>query len=363
MSFPPLTNDLILRAARGEQTERAPVWVMRQAGRYLPEFREVRQKHDFFEVCRTPELACEVTLQPIRRYAGLVDAAIIFSDILVVPQALGMTVIMDPGHGPVLPEPLEDPSHMSRLSPKVDVKKELGYVMEAITLTRQKLNGQVPLIGFSGAPWTLMAYMIEGGGSKSWIKAKTWLFRYPKESHELLKKITDVCIEYLIEQILAGAQLVQLFDTWAAELTPNHFAEFALPTYIAIQKGIRAGLQKANVPCPPLLLYAKGANHAIEALSKLSGWDVLGLDWVIDPIVARSLVADRTALQGNADPSILYGGKEAIELEVKRLAAAFAIEGKSKGHIFNLGHGITPAVDPEDLRWFFECVHKYTKSA
>lgn len=173
----------------------------------LSEFREVRLKHEFFDVCRTPELACEVTLQPIRRYAGLVDAAIIFSDILVVPQALGMTVTMLPGQGPALPEPLLDPSHLDRLPEKVDVYKELGYVFDAITLTRQKLDGQVPLIGFSGAPWTLMAYMIEGGGSKTWQKSKTWLFRYPEESQKLLRRISDVCIDYLVGQILAGAQV------------------------------------------------------------------------------------------------------------------------------------------------------------
>lgn len=203
------------------------MWVMRQAGRYLPgtsipsatpkktwksnpynpEFREIRKEHEFFEVCRTPALACEVTLQPIRRYEGLVDAAIIFSDILVIPQAMGVTVIMDPGHGPVLPEPLIDPTHLSRLPAHVDVDKELRYVFDAITLTRQELKGQVPLIGFSGAPWTLMAYMIEGGGSKTFTKAKTWLFKYPEESKDLLKRIGDVCIDYLIGQIKAGAQV------------------------------------------------------------------------------------------------------------------------------------------------------------
>lgn len=362
MSFPELTNDLFLRAARGEETERAPVWVMRQAGRYLPEFRETRLKHDFFEICRTPELACEVTLQPIRRYAGLVDAAIIFSDILVVPQALGMTVLMDPGHGPVLPEPLIDPSHLSRLPSHVDVSKELGYVMHAITLTRQRLEGKVPLIGFSGAPWTLMAYMVEGGGSKTWQKAKTWLFKYPEASHELLQKITDVIIDYLFAQIQAGAQAIQLFDSWASDLSPNHFAQYALPYYIKIASGIREKLSASAVPAVPFILFAKGANHAFQALAQ-SGWDVLGLDWVAPPVEVRRLVGNRVALQGNADPNILYGGKEAIEKEVKRIAGEFAVGGRSKGHIFNLGHGITPGVDPDDLKFFFECVHKYTASS
>lgn len=198
---------------------------MRQAGRYLPgttitegvfscfnffaaEFREVRKEHEFFDVCRTPKLACEVTLQPIRRYAGLLDAAIIFSDILVIPQAMGVEVLMDPGHGPILPQPLVDPSHLSRLATHVDVDKELGYVFDAITLTRHELKGQVPLIGFSGAPWTLMAYMIEGGGSKTFTKAKTWLFKYPTESKDLLRHIADVCVDYLVGQIKAGAQVL-----------------------------------------------------------------------------------------------------------------------------------------------------------
>jgi len=362
--FPVLQNDLILRAARGEETERAPVWVMRQAGRYLPEFREVRKEHEFFEVCRTPELACEVTLQPIRRYAGLVDAAIIFSDILVVPQAMGLVVTMDPGHGPQLPDPLIDPSHLSRLPAHIDVDKELGYVFEAITLTRKELKGQVPLIGFSGAPWTLMAYMIEGGGSKTFSKAKTWLFRYPNESKDLLRRISDVCVDYLVGQIKAGAQMVQLFDTWAAELSPHDFAEFALPTYKHISSGIHSRLASANIPTVPLSLYPKGTNHAIAELASTSGWDVLGLDWLVEPAKARELAAGKVALQGNVDPNILYGGREGIERAVKRTAEGFKVGtgGKSKAHIFNLGHGITPGVDPEDLRWFFECVHKYTKS-
>lgn len=202
-----MQNDLILRAARGEETERAPVWVMRQAGRYLPEFRAIREKHEFFECCRTPELACEITMQPIRRYSGLLDAAIIFSDILVVPQALGMVVEMLPGKGPSFPEPLNEPKDMERLKKKVDVDRELGYVFEAIKLTRKELNGEVPLIGFCGAPWTLMAYMIEGGGSRTFEKAKRWLFQHRERSMELLERIADVCIDFLVGQVLAGAQV------------------------------------------------------------------------------------------------------------------------------------------------------------
>nr|BAH71483.1 ACYPI004051 [Acyrthosiphon pisum] len=198
MSFPALKNDRILRAARGEEVDRIPVWVMRQAGRYLPEFRELRSRYDFFTICRTPELACEVTLQPIQRYD--LDASIIFSDILVIVQALGMIVEMQPSVGPVIPDPLKEPIDLDRLNQSIDVKQELGYVFEAITLTRHRLNGQVPLIGFTGAPWTLMCYMIEGGGSKTMSKAKKWLYKYPEESKKLLQILTDIIVKYLIEQ-------------------------------------------------------------------------------------------------------------------------------------------------------------------
>ncbi|PFH52586.1 hypothetical protein AMATHDRAFT_74067 [Amanita thiersii Skay4041] len=361
--FPPLKNDLLLRAARGEKTERAPVWVMRQAGRYLPEFRKVRENHEFFEVCRTPALATEITVQPIRRYSGLIDAAIIFSDILVVPQAMGMEVLMNPG--PYFPEPLETPADaQSKLRKTVDVNEELGYVFEAITQTRHELAGEVPLIGFCGAPWTLFAYMVEGGGSKTFQKAKTWLFKYPEESKALLMRIADICIDFLVGQAKAGAQLLQVFDSWANELSPHDFAVFSLPTLKHISSSVRTRL--AEMDCSvPLTLFAKGANQSLPLLTTDSGYDVLGIDWGIDAAEARRIVAaaakDSTkviALQGNMDPSVLYGGRDAIEVAVKRMSDAF---GKQGGWIANLGHGITPGVDPDDLKWFFECVHKYSK--
>lgn len=208
MEFPPLINDRLLRAVKGEEVDHVPVWIMRQAGRYLPEFRELRSKHDFFTICRTPALACEVTLQPIRRFN--LDAAIIFSDILVIPQALGMVVEMRPGVGPVLPNPLVTPSDIDKLKTPVNVSQELGYVYEAITLTRQKLEGKVPLLGFVGAPWTLMAYMIEGGGSKTLSKAKNWLYKWPEESKKLLDIITNVVVDHLVGQAKGGAQLLQV---------------------------------------------------------------------------------------------------------------------------------------------------------
>ncbi|KAG8883151.1 Uroporphyrinogen decarboxylase in heme biosynthesis [Tulasnella sp. 331] len=365
--FPPLQNDLILRAARGEETERAPVWIMRQAGRYLPEFRALREKHDFFEICRTPALACEITLQPITRFASLLDASIIFSDILVVPQAMGLVVEMVPGKGPHFPDPLVVPSDVSRLKDIVNVELDLKYVFDAITLTRKKLKGAVPLIGFTGAPWTLMAYMIEGGGSQTLTKAKTWIFKHPEESRALLQQITDVCVEYLFGQVKAGAQLLQVFDSWAGELAPHDFAVFSAPYLAAIALGVREKLQRASIPVVPMILFAKGANHALRTLS-VTGYDVLGLDWVIDPAKAIETTggaARKVALQGNVDPNILYGGREAIDQEVKRMARSFkgTMEARPRGWIANLGHGITPGVDPEDLRWFLECVHKYSKGA
>ncbi|KAF8974329.1 Uroporphyrinogen decarboxylase [Flammula alnicola] len=355
-SFPPLKNDLLLRAARGEKTERAPVWVMRQAGRYLPEFRKVRESHEFFEVCRTPSLATEITLQPVRRYSGLLDASIIFSDILVVPQAMGMEVLMNPG--PEFTHPLITPADVSKLHSVVDVEKELGYVFRAITQTRTELNGEVPLIGFCGAPWTLFAYMIEGGGSKTLQKAKTWLFKYPEESKALLTRIADVCAEFLVGQVKAGAQLLQVFDSWANELSPYDFEQFSFPTLKYISTTVRRRLAKEKLPETPMTLFAKGANHALAFLAKNAGYDVLGLDWCIDPVEARKIVGDNIALQGNMDPNVLYGGRDAIEAAVKRMCAGFRAGGG--GWIANLGHGITPGVDPEDLRWFFECVHKYS---
>ncbi|KAI0069246.1 uroporphyrinogen decarboxylase [Artomyces pyxidatus] len=357
--FPPLKNDLLLRAARGEQTERAPVWVMRQAGRYLPEFRAVRANHEFFEICRTPELATEITVQPIRRYAGLIDAAIIFSDILVIPQAMGMEVLMNPA--PSFPDPLNTPADIAKLRSSVDVDKELGYVFAALTRTRHELAGAVPLIGFSGAPWTLFAYMVEGGGSKTLQKAKSWLFKYPEESKALILRIADVCVDYLVGQVKAGAQLLQIFDSWANELSPHDFAAFSLPSLQHIATSVRARIAAENLPSVPLTLFAKGANaHESLVACASSGYDVLGLDWCIDPSDARAVVQDRVALQGNLDPNVLYGGRDAIEREVKRMCRSFRGTAAPKAWIANLGHGITPGVDPEDLKWFFECVHKYS---
>ncbi|KAG8687404.1 Uroporphyrinogen decarboxylase in heme biosynthesis [Ceratobasidium sp. 394] len=340
---------------------------MRQAGRYLPEFRELRKSHGFFEICRTPELATEITLQPIRRYSGLLDASIIFSDILVVPQAMGMVVEMHDGAGPVFPEPLAAPGDLDlkRLRDKVDVDKELGYVFDAITMTRKGLKGEVPLIGFCGAPWTLLAYMV--GSSKSMPSPKQWIFKYPEESKRLLSRITIVCADFLVGQIKAGAQLLQVFDSNAGDLSPHDFATFSLPYLKEIASSVRTQLSSHSppIPIPPMTLFAKGANHALPELVD-AGYDTLGLDWVISPqaaIAATGGPSTKVALQGNIDPSILYGGRDAIEREVKRMCEGFksgGSEGRCKGWIANLGHGITPGVDPADMQWFLECVHKYS---
>lgn len=317
----------------------------------------------------------EVTLQPIRRYSGLLDAAIIFSDILVVPQAMGMEVIMDPG--PHFPNPLITPADAEKLPKVVDVDKELGYVYEAITQTRHALDGEVPLIGFCGAPWTLFSYMIEGGGSRTFQKCKAWLFKYPEESKALLNRIADVCVDFLVGQIKAGAQvciyppnifesftvakqLVQVFDSWAGELAPHHFEEFALPSLQRISSGVRAKLAAANVPAVPMTLFPKGQNSQIALCADRAGYDVIGIDWCIDPEAARRAVGDKVALQGNLDPGLLYGGRDALEREVKRMAESFKGGKKTKAWVANLGHGIAPGVDPEDMRWFLECVHIYS---
>ncbi|NBC16296.1 MAG: uroporphyrinogen decarboxylase [Bacteroidetes bacterium] len=344
-AFPALTNDLLLRAARQEPVERTPVWMMRQAGRYLPEYRALRADHDFFTVVRTPELAAEVTLQPIERFP--LDAAIIFSDILVIPQALGLDVQMVKGKGPHFPDPLSGPEDLERLRTP-DVSQELAYVFEALTLTRRRLEGRVPLIGFCGAPWTLMAYMIEGGGSKSFTTSRSWLYRHPEASRRLLQAITDVCVEYLIRQIDAGAQVVQVFDSWAGLLGPATFETFALPYLRQIAEKVERA--HPDVPC---IVFAKGAPYALPALAD-TAYDVISLDWTMDPREALRATGGRKALQGNLDPAALYAPPDAIRQEVRRMLQAFG----PRGHIGNLGHGMHPDHDPEHARAFIEAVHE-----
>ncbi|CAK8672768.1 unnamed protein product [Clavelina lepadiformis] len=356
-SFPPLKNDLLLRAARCEKVERIPVWAMRQAGRYLPEFREVRSKHDFFTICRTPELACEVTMQPLRRMD--LDAAIIFSDILVIPQALGMTVEMKPGKGPTFPGPLLLPEDIKKLNTTPDVTAELGYVFEAITLTRQKLEGKVPLIGFSGAPWTLMAYMIEGQSSSTFSKARAWLYKYPEESKSLLGILTNVIIDYLVGQVKAGAQLLQLFESHAGILGAKTFNEFSLPYLKLIASKVKSKLSDAGHATVPMTVFAKDAHYALEDLVN-TDYDVIGLDWTIDPIMASKLASSKgKALQGNLDPAALYGSEESIASLTKAMVKQFG----TRGYIANLGHGMYPDMVPEHLKKFVDAVHTCSENS
>lgn len=322
---------------------------MRQAGRYLPEFQAVRAKNDFFKVCRTPELAVEVTMQPLRRFD--LDASIIFSDILVIPQALGMTVEMHPGKGPVFPEPLEIPQDMSRLNSEGAIDR-LKYVGEAITLMRHTVEGKVPLLGFSGAPYTLMGYMIEGGGSKTMDKTKNWLMNYTEESRNLLKLLTEVTIDYLEMQVKAGAQMLQVFESSADYISREQFIEFSLPYLKEIRVKLHEKLNKQDIPLVPMVVFAKGAMHSLAEMAEL-GYDVLGLDWSIDPVEARRIVGPNVTLQGNLDPQDLYKSQGELKELTKTMVRKF---GKHR-YIANLGHGITPLTPIESMTTFVETVH------
>lgn len=310
------------------------------AGRYLPEYHQVKGDNDFFTCCRTPEIATALTLQPIDRYAGLVDAAIIFSDILVIPQAMGMTVEMLDGKGPHFPTPLKSPTdgqYAALMEKNVDIEKELQYVFEAITLTRQKLEGRVPLFGFCGAPWTLLCYMVEGGGTKLFKESKTWVYKWPTESRALLRKISSLCVEYLARQVKAGAQVVQVFDSWAGELSPSAFAELALPELRYIAQHLPPRLKDLGLQVVPMVVFAKGAWYALEDLCE-AGYQVVGLDWQNDAGDAVRIAKGRVALQGNMDPGVLYGGREAITKGVEEMIRGFW--GNQRGWIANLGHGM-----------------------
>lgn len=337
--------------------ERPPIWVMRQgtvnlinghdaradqpqAGRYLPEYHQAKGDNDFFACCRSPEIASTLTLQPIERYTGLIDAAIIFSDILVIPQAMGMTVEMLDGKGPHFPTPLKSPTdgqYEELMRRNVDVEKELDYVYKALTMTRHKLKGRVPLFGFCGAPWTLLCYMVEGGGTKLFVQSKTWIYKYPKESKRLLRKISELCVMYLALQVKAGAQIVQVFDSWAAELSPSSFQEFALPELRYISKHLPDSLREMGQQHVPMVVFAKGAWYALDELCD-SGYQVVGLDWLQDPGEAAKIARGRVVLQGNADPGVLYGDKEAISTCVAAMVHGFW--GERKRWIANLGHGL-----------------------
>lgn len=341
MSSP--VNDLFLRACRRERVERTPVWFMRQAGRYLPEYRAVRAKTDFLTLCKTPELASEVTIQPVDLVG--VDAAIIFSDILVIPEAMGMELTVEEGKGgPRFPSPLRSRSEIDALAP-VDPNSSLGYVMEALRLTRERLGNRVPLIGFSGSPWTLASYMVEGRGSKSFRYIKELIFSHPAHAHALLAKLADAVAAYLSAQIDAGAQAVQIFDTWGGILAQEEFEEFSL-------RYIQQIVQTVKPKGVPVIVFCKDCGHALSKIASI-GADCVGLDWAMDMSSARREVGDRVALQGNLDPTMLFSTPERIELGVKRILGKF---GKGSGHIFNLGHGILPETPVENVKAFVNAV-------
>ncbi len=339
-----LQNDLLLRAARRKATERTPVWMMRQAGRYLPEYRAVRARADFLTLCKTPELAAEVSIQPVDIVG--VDAAIIFSDILVVPEAMGMELVVEEGKGgPRFPQPLRAAEAIGKLAVE-GAADRLRYVYDALALTKTQLAGRVPLIGFAGAPWTLASYAIEGGGSKNFETIKTMMYDQPELLHALLGKFAGVVGEYLVRQTQAGADIVQIFDTWAGALSKDAFLEFSLPYMMQIVEYVKTN------STAPVILFAKGANACFPELAD-SGADVLGIDWTVDIGEVRAAVGNHVALQGNMDPVALYSSPESIRAEVRRVLEYF---GNHPGHIFNLGHGILPTVPVPHAKAMIEAV-------
>ena len=357
--FPPLKNDLLLRTLRGETVERPPCWIMRQAGRYLPEYKEVKGDRDFFTMCRTPEIACELTIQPVRRYKGLIDAAIIFSDILVIPQALGMTVEMIEGQGPHFPQPLRTTEDVQRvLEYDADVTVSLAWAFEAIALTREKLQGEVPLFGFCGGPWTLLVYMCEGGGSRLFRFAKQLINEKPELAKLLLQKITDVAVDFLARQVQAGAQVLQVFESWGGELSAMDFDEFSLPFLQQIAQRVPLRLKELGITDDiPIIVFAKGSWYALDRLCAIEGFAGVSIDWSWDPHAAVAVNQGRVALQGNIDPGVIYGSDEVIEKKVKFMVDAFG--GGKRNYIVNFGHGTHPFMDTEKIRFFLEMCHKY----
>ncbi len=344
-----LKNDRFLRALLREPVDVTPVWMMRQAGRYLPEYRAARERAgDFMGLCTNPELACEVTLQPLERYP--LDAAILFSDILTIPDAMGLGLYFETGEGPKFRKPVRTAADVDALR-VIDPEQDLPYVMAAVKTIRRELNGRVPLIGFSGSPWTLATYMIEGGSSRDFRRAKTMLYNEPQLLHQLLDVLARSVTVYLNAQIEAGAQAVQIFDTWGGALSHDAYREFSLRYMRQILTGLIREWEGRQVP---VILFTKGGGQWLEAMAD-TGATALGLDWTTDIGAARARVGDRVALQGNMDPTILYAAPERIREEVGHILAAY---GRGPGHVFNLGHGITPEVDPEHAGAFIRAVHE-----
>lgn len=344
-----LKNDRFIRALLQQDVDVTPVWMMRQAGRYLPEYRKTRaQAGDFLSLCKNPELACEVTMQPLRRYAF--DAAILFSDILTIPDAMDLGLYFSEGEGPKFRKTLRSEADVAAL-PKISVGTDLDYVVNAVATIRSELGGSVPLIGFSGSPWTLATYMIEGSGSKDFRNAKKFLYDQPEAMHALLEKLAIAVTDYLNAQIVAGAQAVQIFDTWGGILTTEAYRQFSLAYMEKIVSGLKREHEGQKIP---VILFTKNGGQWLETIAS-AGADAVGLDWTCDIGNARQRIGQSCTLQGNMDPSILYASPQTIRAEVGKILASF---GSGNGHVFNLGHGITPDVNPDHVSVFVDAVHE-----
>jgi len=345
----PLKNDLLIRALLREPVSRTPVWIMRQAGRYLPEYRAVREKAgDFMSVCSNPELACEVTLQPLRRFN--LDAAILFSDILTIPDALGLGLYFETGEGPKFRNPVSTESEIKNLAVP-DVNDKLGYVFDAVSLIRRELDGQVPLIGFAGSPWTVGTYMVEGGSSREFAKIKGLAAENPALLEHMLDVVAATTTDYLNAQIDAGAQAIMIFDTWGAALELDDYRRFSLAGMQRIVDGLQREKDGARIP---VILFTKGAGSMLTEMVA-TGCDALGVDWTTDLNQAREFTGDKVALQGNLNPAVLREAPEVIEQGVADVLASY---GNGPGHVFNLGHGITPDIDPDHLGVLVDAVHR-----
>lgn len=338
-----MKNKLLLQALKGETLERPPVWMMRQAGRYLPDFMKLKEKYDFFTRCQTPELATEITLMPIDQVG--VDAAIIFSDILVVLQAMNIEVEMRDGIGPYIPQPINSKAALDKVT-LPDVEEHLGYVFEAVRMTKSALNDRVPLIGFAGAPWTLLCYAVQGQGSKNFDRAKAFCFQEPEMAKELLQRITTTTIAYLREKVKAGADVIQLFDSWGGLLSPDDYQEFSWPYLQQIVDALSGSV--------PVIVFGKGCWFALQEMTK-SGASALGIDWTCSARNARYLSGGQITLQGNFDPSRLLSPIPEIKTQVKQMINAF---GKDR-YIVNLGHGILPNIPVDHAKAFVDAVKEY----
>lgn len=344
-----LKNDRLLRALLREPVDTTPIWIMRQAGRYLPEYRATRAKAgSFMGLCENPELACEVTMQPLDRFP--LDAAILFSDILTIPDAMGLGLYFSEGEGPRFERPVQDAAAIRALGVP-DPEDELRYVMDAVRLIRKELDGRVPLIGFSGSPWTLATYMVEGGSSKEFAHIKGMMYDDPATMHHLLSVLADTVVAYLNAQIAAGAQAVMVFDTWGGSLSPENYRLFSLQYMQRIVEGVTREAEGRKVP---VVLFTKGGGQWLEIMAD-TGCDALGLDWTVNIADARKRVGDRVALQGNLDPAVLYASPDKVREEARKVLAGF---GHGNGHVFNLGHGIHPKIDPENVAALVETVHE-----